>query len=135
MARSNREVVEDFITTSRTVSLTAALEKHASDDFIWWIPGTGEVQDRIVALSKIMRSHFVPGAASIEIHAITCQDDRVAIDSEARIPLKDGRVFHNHYHNLYRLRDGKIIQIREHHNSAHANPIWEPVFAAELPET
>jgi ketosteroid isomerase-like protein len=131
MSVANVEIVQAFMAASKRDGLAAALEAYATADFVWWVPDMGEIQGRIVPLSKIMRSHFSGEGAISTLHGITAGGDRVAVESELRVPLKDGRVFHNHYHNLYRLQGGKIAEIREYHDSAHANPIWHPIFAEE----
>jgi len=117
--------------TSRREGLAAALKQYATPDFVWWVLGMGEIQDKIVRLAAIMRTHFLAEGAKFDIHGVTADGDRVAIESEVSIPLKDGRVYNNRYHNLYLLREGRIVEIREYHNTAHADPIWQPIFAAE----
>lgn len=129
MSDTNVEIVQAFRAAGARDGLAAALEAYATHDFIWWVPGMGEIQDRIVHFSKIMRSHFSGEGATSVLHGITASGDRVAVEFESTVPLKDGRIFHNHYHNLYRLRDGRIAEIREYHDSAHANPIWHPLLA------
>jgi hypothetical protein len=59
---------------------------------------------------------------------VTREGDRVALETESSTPLKNGTVYNNQYHFLFIFKDGRIAELREYHNTAHAREIWAPLF-------
>jgi len=60
--------------------------------------------------------HFV-------IHAITAQDDRVAIEAESFGLHASSSDYNNQYHFLARLRDGKIVEFKEYCDTEHITDV------------
>jgi ketosteroid isomerase-like protein len=55
-----------------------------------------------------------PQGLEVTIHNVTAEDDRVAVEAEARGPHVSGKIYHNRYHFLFRYRNGKILEMREY---------------------
>jgi ketosteroid isomerase-like protein len=88
------------------------------DAAAWWIPGSGVIdREAFLALSARVHQRF-SGPGRLEPTAVTAEEDRVAVEANGRFELKDGRVYENTYHFLFRLRDGLICESREHNNTA-----------------
>jgi hypothetical protein len=66
-----------------------------------------------------VRKSFFTGPVTQRIGAITAEDDRVCVESEAILPLTDGRVLDRYAHLLFRLKDGKIISCTEYCDTLH----------------
>jgi uncharacterized protein len=122
----NKRLVLDFLGHYAAGRYPAALAMLA-DDARWWLPGHPEefpaagwvdkatVERRLAANLKLL-----PHGLEITTGAITAEDDRVAIEAESRARLVDGRLYHNRYHFLFVLRDGRIAVVKEYLDTLHA---------------
>ena len=54
---------------------------------------------------------------------MTAEGERVALEAESHGTHKSGKKYNNHYHFLFRIRDGKIAEIREYADTAHARDV------------
>jgi uncharacterized protein len=110
----NRRVALAFIDSLSAGRPDTTLVTH---DAVWWVPGIGtmpandffKMAEGFLAIAK--------GPAKMTVTAVTAEEDRVAVEAEGHADLKDGRAYDNTYHILFRLRDGKIREAREHNNS------------------
>jgi uncharacterized protein len=86
-------------------------------DLSYWVysasPYAGHY-DR-TAFLDVLPGFFEKQAAPISFtfEAVTAQDDRVCVFARGTMPLKSGGRYDNVYHFLFRLRDHKIIEIKE----------------------
>jgi uncharacterized protein len=67
---------------------------------------------------------FVDGGIAFTVHALTAEGDRVAAEVESHAPLVNGKVYNNHYHMLFEIRDGRIAVVKEYADTAHARDIF-----------
>jgi uncharacterized protein len=67
---------------------------------------------------------FVSGGIDFTLHDLIAEDDRVAAEVESHAELVSGAVYNNHYHMLFRFRDGQIIEVREYGDSLHAHQVF-----------
>jgi ketosteroid isomerase-like protein len=75
------------------------------------------------------------GPMTQNIGAMTAEDDRVCVEVENIRPLKDGRTFHQFYHMLYRVKDGKIVSSTEYHDTLHLYRLFDmPAFRGPAQE-
>lgn len=67
-------------------------------------------------IGRLLRgaARAIPGGMQIEIHGITAEQDRVAIEVESNGIWQDGRSYHNHYHFLIVVRLQRIFSVREY---------------------
>ena len=56
--------------------------------------------------------------------SLTAEADRVAAEVESYAPLVNGKVYNNHYHMLFEIRDGKITVVKEYADTAHAREVF-----------
>jgi len=124
----NFQTAQRFLARNRDGAVADSIKEHCTDDFVWWVAGYGEVQNTIGVSSKLLRSHFTGVGATFTIRGVTREGDRVAIEAEASTPLKNGTVYHNRYHFLFIFQDGRIVELREYHDTAHARDIWTPLL-------
>jgi ketosteroid isomerase-like protein len=86
----------------------------------YWVIGKphlfsyGGEQDRAQICAFMASPSIFVGGAKPTIHTLTAEDDRVAVESEVRGEMADGRVYTNVYHYLLWFRDGKIIRVKEY---------------------
>jgi ketosteroid isomerase-like protein len=64
-----------------------------------------------------------PKGLQFEIKTLTAEEDRVAIEVESRGMHVSGRPYHNEYHFLMRIRDGRIVEFKEYLDTLHANEV------------
>jgi hypothetical protein len=67
---------------------------------------------------------FSDGAIAFTVHALTAEGDRVAAEVESYAPLVNGKVYNNHYHMLFEIRDGRIVIVKEYADTAHAREVF-----------
>ncbi len=67
---------------------------------------------------------FVEGGIAFTVHALTAEGVRVAAEVESYAPLVNGKVYNNHYHMLFEIRDGKIVIVKEYADTAHAREVF-----------
>lgn len=95
-----------------------------TDDATWWvagtIPGVSGTYDKATfggLLTGISES--CKGAIRLTPQVFTVEGDRVAVETESYAELKNGRVYNNHYHFVFVVRDGKVAQIKEYLDTMH----------------
>ena len=50
---------------------------------------------------------------------MTAEDDRVAVEAESKAKLVNGTLYHNRYHFLFVVRDGRIHAVKEYLDTLH----------------
>lgn len=69
-------------------------------------------RDEVVMAAQRIFDIF-PDGVRFEILAMTAEEDRVAVEAKSHAVHVSGRPYSNHYHFLFRLRDGKIVKMQE----------------------
>jgi ketosteroid isomerase-like protein len=124
----NRAAVLAFVDIVNEEGFPAAVAS-LDEDARWWIGGV----DRGKAEMSEVIGRVAPMLASwgrYEVTAITAEEDRVALETVSHATLADGRPYSNSYHFLFRLRDGRIVQIREHCDTRYAAEVMSGLAAA-----
>jgi hypothetical protein len=102
-----------------------------SADATWWIAGKPELfppagqytKEEITKLFGRMTSRLKDGLSMTVKHAIA-ENDLVALEVESHGELTNGRVYHNEYHTLMRVRAGQICEVREYSDTLHVHAVW-----------
>lgn len=76
------------------------------------ISGTFDKPTVTMAAGRIFEAF--PQGITFTIHAITAQDDRVAVEASSCGRHASGQEYRNQYHFLARLRDGKLTEWKEY---------------------
>jgi len=84
-------------------------------------PGVDRMRDVMVDPMPV----FETGGIEFTLHSLTAEGDRVAAEVESHAPLVNGTVYHNHYHMLFVLRDGRIATVKEYADTAHARDVFD----------
>jgi hypothetical protein len=50
---------------------------------------------------------------------MTAEGDRVAVEAESKARLANGTLYHNRYHFLFVVRDGRIQVVKEYLDTLH----------------
>ena len=122
----NKQLARDFIDAISRADIDGILNAYADDGESWTI-GTMPISGRfgkadIEAASKGVLEVF-PEGLQFTIHRMTAEDDRVAIEASSDGLHASGKRYHNVYHFLMRVRDGKIVEWNEYMDTMHANDV------------
>lgn len=79
-------------------------------------------RDTIAAVSSGLFDAF-PQGLRFEILHMTAQEDRVAVEAKSRGRHVSGKLYANHYHFLFHLRDGRIAVMKEFMDTEHATEV------------
>ena len=123
---ANKQLVRDFLEHYATGRYHAALAMLAPDSR-WWLPGhpqefpaAGWVDKEVVERRLAGNLKLLPHGIEITVGAITAEDDRVAVEAESKAKLVNGALYHNRYHFLFVIRDGRIHAVKEYLDTLHA---------------
>jgi ketosteroid isomerase-like protein len=50
---------------------------------------------------------------------MTAEGERVAVEAESKAKLANGTLYHNRYHFLFVVRDGRIQAVKEYLDTLH----------------
>jgi uncharacterized protein len=123
---ANKRLVREFLEHYAAGRYDAALAMLAPDAQ-WWLPGhpqefpaAGWADKATVERRLASNLKLLPHGLEITIGAMTAEDDRVAVEAESKARLVDGRLYHNRYHFLFIVRDGRIHVAKEYLDTLHA---------------
>lgn len=93
----------------------------------WWVLGDSEkirvsgLRDgpRIERFLRKVRRGF-PDGLTATIEGVTAEGERVAIEATSSAQLGGGGTYGNRYHFLVRVRDGRVIEMREYLDTHYA---------------
>lgn len=113
----NIAAVEAFIAAMNAGDVPTIVDAYAPDGSVTTmgntlISGTFDKATVTMAAGRIFEAF--PNGIHFTVHAITAQDDRVAVEASSQGMHVSGREYRNHYHFLARLRDGKIVEWKEY---------------------
>jgi uncharacterized protein len=122
---ANKQLVRDFLDHYAQGRYDAALAMLAPDSR-WWLPGhpqefpaAGWVDKAAVERRLASNLKLLPHGLDIIIGDMTAEEDRVAVEAESKAKLVNGTLYHNRYHFLFVLRDGRIQAVKEYLDTLH----------------
>lgn len=121
---ANKAVIRRYFETVAREGFPKGLELVA-EDATWWMPGVDRElgkADMVAATSRAADS--MVGNMTADILTMTAEDDRVAAEVRGHSLRKSGARYDNIYHFLFRVRDGRIVEIREHHDTLYASQVF-----------
>lgn len=127
---ANKQTARRFIECFNTNDVAGALEM-MTDDATWWIAGKPEhlpaagTYDKPKA-AQLLRNLIsqLSNGMTMTVKSLIAEGDRVAIEAESYGELRNGRVYHQQYHFLLTVRDGKISGIKEYLDTQHVYAVW-----------
>jgi uncharacterized protein len=98
-----------------------------TNDFTCWtagsLPFSGiHPRDEAKAMIGGVTAVF-PSGWRFTVRTLTAEDDRVAAEAECSGVHVSGKRYEQRYHFLFRIRDGKIYELREYFDTMHANDV------------
>lgn len=121
---ANRAIIEAFFATA---SAGGDVLDFLAEDATWWVPGHWQLggtyrKDELGPVFEIALA-LMEVKPRFTIHAMTAEDDRVAVDCDGEGRFRDGTPYLNTYHFLFRLRDGRIVAVKEFMNTAYMSKV------------
>ncbi|MGX6449444.1 nuclear transport factor 2 family protein [Patulibacter sp. S7RM1-6] len=124
-----RRTVETFLEVFSSGDVDRTLEL-LTDDVTWWVAGSLEGlsgtldKEGVRAVVGGAGEAAVDGAVRLTATGWTVDGDRVAVEARSDAPLRNGRTYRNEYHFLFRVRDGRIAQVKEYSDTQHVAEVF-----------
>ncbi len=104
-----------------------ALDRLYADDFVLWSPGGLPFSGNHTKAEALQFTDAIlglfPEGLRFTITGITAEGERVAVEAESRGRHVSGKDYCNQYHFLLVIHDGKIVQLKEYMDTAHASAV------------
>ena len=112
----NKKITRDFFEALSTGS-NKYLDFYTDDSIIWTagnnsIGGT-RTKKEVLTFAENILSAF-PSGITFNITGITAEDERVAVEISGEAIHASGEAYNNQYHFLLRIKDGKILELKEY---------------------
>lgn len=124
----NKDIVLRYWKAFVTGDVDEALS-HVADDAVFFtagdLPLSGTRPYREYLRTTALIATQLAGPATVKCGEMTAEDDRVCFEMEALADLKNGKKYENQMFFMYRLRDGKIIEVREYADTLHSARVLE----------
>jgi uncharacterized protein len=117
MEEDNKKLAHEFLAALSRAD-TEWVAAHYDDDMQLWtagslpFSGSSNREEALAGMPQILG--LFPEGIEFEIHALTAEGERVAIEATSRGTTFRGDVYAQQYHFLMRARDGKIFEFREY---------------------
>ena len=133
MSEANKAVVKRWI-DSITAGDVEAYRSCYADDGMHEVPGTCFFSgifpaDQAAAAIGAVRS-VTKNGLTMHILSMTAEDDRVSAEVRGEAELVTGADYNNLYHFLVKLRDGKIVHIKEFLDTKLVDDKFKPAWDA-----
>jgi ketosteroid isomerase-like protein len=108
----NKDIATKFVTTMRAHS---GFDEALVSDDLTWRTASGVVMDKPTLKSLLGNvKKRMPDFPEMVVTGLTAEGDRVAVEAEGKCALPNGKRYDNTYHFLLRIRDGRIVEVREY---------------------
>lgn len=115
-AEANKAIVRQFFEAMSAGDVSRLLGFYA-DDMVLQTMGRTLISGRFSKDEVATAAHRIydvfPDGIRFTILAMTAEEDRVAVEATSSGAHISGRTYANHYHFLIRLRDGRIVEMKE----------------------
>lgn len=122
----NKAFIRDFIDAMSRGDAAAIVASYTEDgycdSFGHTLVSGRYTRDTIAAASAGLFDAF-PEGLHFEILHMTAEGDRVAVEATSRGMHVSGRLYANHYHFLFHLREGKVAVMKEFMDTEHATEV------------
>lgn len=115
LINSETEVVLQFLRAIERGD-EADIDALQAPECSWWILGHG-VMSREEYTASVRAMLLTASSRRVDVLGITAEGDRVAVEIRSEMLFGD-RVYRNSYHDLFVVRDGRIVEGREYFDTA-----------------
>jgi ketosteroid isomerase-like protein len=125
----NKEIVDRFL-VALVDDDSQAMRPLVHDDVVWWVPASASQRfglerplrgwDDILWLGGDGWKGFQPGSSVLTIHHLVADGDLVSAHYQRSAQRLDGADYDTEYNILFRLLDGRIVEVWEIADTAKA---------------
>jgi len=116
IADQNKEITKEFFE-----ALSSGSDKYLdfyTDESIIWTAGNNSIggirtKKEVVSFAQNILSAF-PTGITFNITGITAENERVAVEISGEAIHASGAIYNNQYHFLLRIKDRKILELKEY---------------------
>jgi ketosteroid isomerase-like protein len=122
----NKQIVRDFFEALSNADVDRIVNAYSEDGTCWTagsFPLSGHFNKAQIAEGSKKILGLFPDKLKFSIKAMTAEGERVAVEAESQGRHVSGKLYHNEYHFLFVIRDGKIVELREYLDTMHANDV------------
>jgi ketosteroid isomerase-like protein len=129
---ANKQLAKTFMQFVSDGEMERATEC-LQEDMEWKIvsisrPGV-YTRTQVMNATRAMVAASTDGKFRLSPIGMIAEGDKVAIEAESLVNLKDGRVYNNKYHMLFTIRAGRVVECREYNDTAHTIEILSSILA------
>tara|TARA_R110000782_G_scaffold78276_9_gene155644 strand:- start:74653 stop:75054 length:402 start_codon:yes stop_codon:yes gene_type:complete len=124
-AEQNKALVEKFFGHFDRFEMDEALAM-LKDDATWRIMGTPEIFPFAAVHTKAGMANiwatlgqFMPNGMETKICGMIAEGNHVSVELVSHGTAADGRIYNNHYHDVFVIEDGAIVEVREYFDTQH----------------
>lgn len=125
-ATEHKRIAEAFFAALNRAD-SAAIATLYADDAVLWTAGTLPISGRFTKAQAIQGMDQIlslfPEGLTFTVTGITAEGERVAIEAESHGRHVSGKTYHNQYHFLMIVRNGKVAEFKEYLDTMHANDV------------
>ena len=132
---ANKALVRIFFDALSRADVEAVRELYAEDFELWTagtlpFSGTSNKAQALEGMRGILS--IFPEGLDFSIDAMTAEGERVAVEAKSEGVHTSGARYHNRYHFLLVVRDGRITELKEYLDTEHAREVLAGGSAAAV---
>jgi len=125
----NKEIVTSFFENVTAGDIDGAFEL-VSDEVSWWVPGTlpfsgTKTKSEYMAIVGQITKGF-PTGFELKVTGMIEENDQVAAEVISNGTHMNGRQYNNRYHFLIRIKDSKMVDVKEYMDTLHLHQLIAP---------
>jgi uncharacterized protein len=122
-AETNKDIVRRFLGAVESGDLDV-IEALQAPDCTWWVVGGGDMS-RQAYTDAVKGMLLTASPRKVEIIGIIAEGDTVAAEVRSEMHFGD-RIYANEYHDLFVLKNGKIVHGREYFDTSKVAAFFGP---------
>ena len=128
---ASRAVVQSWLDKASAGDMEGAFALFA-EDAVWSNIGTTCFSGEHAGLGAIMKGLIGPlfsqleGGISSDVEALVADGERVVVLSQGKARTRSGKDYNNTYAQVFTVRDGKIVRVREYMDTALIDAVFGP---------
>jgi ketosteroid isomerase-like protein len=126
----NKDIIKRFFDLLSDGEIIEAFEL-VDEKVNWWIPGNlpfsgHKSKEQYMEVVDAIKKGF-PGGFRLTVLSMIAEGNKVAAEVESAGIHITGRNYHNKYHFLFELENGKITSVKEYMDTLHLFQLLQPV--------
>lgn len=124
MSHDPKSIARSFVEALAHEPLDRAIARFGDERTTFWVSGLGVLSPPQLAAISATLAAAAAGPATMIVHDVVAEGNKVAVEAESRMPLKNSKLYNNKYHFKIIIEDGKISQIKEYGDTKHVHDVF-----------